>query len=608
MADTVIPIKIDPSAAVEGMKKISQGAKELGVDMEEALGKNIPKSMNRTEEAVERGSNKISTMFRNLGKRVKEDLKTAFDVGSVMQGLNMAKTFAEGTKQIFDMERAFDRLNTRLGLSNSQMLNFKKNVMDAAAASGQRSQDILPGVETAASKGGVKSPAQLSSIAGTLAQARAVTGEDVTSLSGKIVQIIQDRGEEVTAKSFKQTMDAIQGTRVSGNFANAGEAADAIGNVTHGLRPDMLKQLGIGTREAGGLSAAASLSGEEGQGVLKGLLAMAASPGGGNLINSTLGKNIVDQKTGKLDVNALGKINKNNLGQFSGSTMAQTLGVDEAAFARFIESMKKGQGNFTNVVDGINENSSQFAIASDNLAFQFDHFTESVKVGAAEIGDGLSSAVHSILKGDIKGALKGVTSSATAATNHAGALGAGLAVSVGSALLMGGGIRSLFGKIGGGIAKGKLAEAAGIQPVYVTNFSEMAANGGGGAVGTAAQAAGMGMMKTLAANAMVLGGASMGEIGMMGAGAIGMAGVGLAGAGAAGYGIGSMLNGMGGNEGWLGDALYNMMNPDELKASTAVPDQDFAGVKQAIIDGHKAIAAEQKPVMTQPGSVPLRGG
>src|ERR1700685_3048851 len=336
-------LDLDPRKVLDALLEMSEGAKKLADDIESSLGKNAVKSIDKLESKTETGTQKITTMFRNLGTRVKEDLKTAFDATGILAGAKFAKDLGEGVKQVFEMERAFDRLNTRLQLSTRQMTDFKNQVGRKVAGTGQKLEDVLPGVESAAARGGIKSPEQLSSIAEALGKAKATTGEQTEGLSDTVIEILKSQGKKVTADSFKQTLDALQATRTSGAFKTATEA----GGANEQLSP-MAKRMGLGTRELGGLAATASQSGAAGQDILRQLMEQANTPGGKDKLNAIFGPKLFD-KQGKLQAGNIANINTGRFGQFSPQVMEEATGIKGAAGAdleRFVQAFKGGMGDF----------------------------------------------------------------------------------------------------------------------------------------------------------------------------------------------------------------------------------------------------------------------
>jgi hypothetical protein len=483
-------VGLDPKAVLAAMEKMAKGAAETADKIEDALGKDAPKSIKKFEEAAENGTNRVTSFFRNLGQRVREDLKTAFDATGVLAGAKFAKDLGEGVKQVFEMERAFSRLNARLGLSNSEMLNFKKNLGSKVAATGQKLEDVLPGVETASAKGGVKDSKQLANIGESLAKVKAATGEDVEGLSESVVEILKKQNIKVTDKSFKDTVDAVQGTRTAGAFKTSGDAANAIQDLSpYG------KQMGLGTREMGGLAAMASKSGDSGQGILKQLMEQGSTAGGKTKLNALFGQNVFG-KNGKLDASAIGKIDTGRFGEYSQQTMSESTGIQGANGAdlkRFVESFHEGLGEYNKVISGSNETAAQFDIATDNMASKIDRFKEQSKEAAREIGESVSQMGKDLLNGHFSSLGKDAKNVGSSLWENKGTVGAGLGITAGVGMLAGGGINRLLKKIpGGGLlggaVAGEAAKAAGITPVYVTNISEM--GGGAGALSKFGGAAG----------------------------------------------------------------------------------------------------------------------
>lgn len=505
-----IDIGLDPAKVIASLHEMSAATMKLAEDIDQALGKDAPKSIDTLADKAEKGTGQIQTFFRNLGKRVKEDLKTAFDATGVLAGAKFAKDIGEGVKSVFDMERAFDKLNTRLQLTGKAYANFKKDLGSKVAATGSKLEDVLPGVESASSRGGVKSASQLAGIGEALGKSKQITGEGTEGLSDTVIEILKSQGKKVTEDSFKQTLDALQGTRVAGSFKSASEAGHAI----EGLSP-YAKQMGLGTRELGGLAATAGKSGAAGQDILKQLMEQASTPGGMAKLNSVLGQQIF--KNGKLDAGAIGKVNTGRFGQYSQQVLESATGLHGASgadLARFVEAFKNNMDSFQTVVQGSNETSKQFEVATDNLASKVDKFKQRLMETGREVGDGFSSAANSLMKGDVKGAAAAAGGALGSAWENKGDVAAGLGITAGVGILAGGGLKGLLGKAGGGVlgslAGGAVADAAGIQKVFVVNMGDGIGGGLGGVTGAAGKLAKFGGLATAGA----YGGAALAGVGL----------------------------------------------------------------------------------------------
>lgn len=485
MAETKIDIELDPKNFKKSIDDLIEAVKNLSTIIEGQLGREAPRSFQKLEESAEKGTSKIKQMFKDLGEKVKDSLKNAFNVAAVAGGFKLGKELISGVKEVFDLEKAFDKLNSRLQLTGRAYQDFKKQIGTSVASTGQKIEDIFPGVEVAASKGNIKSTKDLSIIAQSLGEAKATTGEETESLADTITEILKNQNKKITGESFKETLNALQATRVTGAFKTAGEAGSTIKSITHGISADQLKKMGLDTRELGGLAAAASKGGEQGPEILNHLLNQAANQAGGaNYLNKVLGVNLFDKK-GKLQAGEFQKINKNRFGQYSEQALASATGADQAGLSRFLDTMKTSMADFSKVTKGANETADQFKIATDNLASGVDQFKEKTKNVGREIGDDLAEAAQDLLKGNYEGALEKAKGAGQTIIDNkslvAGATGAaGLA-----AVLTGGGIDALFKKSSGGGLGGSVGDSVmggllggktsseGATPVYVVNAAEI---------------------------------------------------------------------------------------------------------------------------------------
>lgn len=177
------------------------------------------------------------------------------------------------------------------------------------------------------------------------------------------------------------------------------------------------------------------------------------------------------------------------------------------------------------------------------------------------------------------------------------------------------GIAGRFGGVGVGVATGKALEAAaGVTPVYVTNWSEMSGASGAGLLGTggaaaaAAGAAGVGLLAKLrgvAATAAILG---TSPLALAGARAV-AGGVGLA--GGAGYAVGSGIYryGMAGNAagdgvGELVARFLGMLGNEEAQRSVSIID----ALKGAKVGGEVTVRVMADPSLAVQSNVKPHNG
>ncbi len=474
MADTKIAISLDPQDVIQSLKRISQEAKSVSDSLQNDLGKNASSSINDLKNNAENGTNQITKFFSNMGTRIREDLKTAFDLSSVIAGANFAKQIGEGVKSVFDMERAFDRLGVRLKLTGSQMDDFKRSAGQAVSSAGVDLKDVNPGLMEAAGRGGVRSPEQLTMIARSLAESRQIDPTlDTGAMTDNIAEILQRQGLKMDGTNFGATMDAINAATANGGFHNSGDAATQIAKLAQYSTTN-----GMGTRQIAGLATVASQGGDASRSLLNQILAAGGDVDHGARINSLFGQQVF--KDGKLDPEALGRVNTKQFGSDAVFGAATGLGgANGGDLKMLIDTFKNNMGSFKTVVDGTNETADEFGKATQSWAAQTELFKKRLTNTGREIGDSLVETITGLYRGDSGKAASGLNHGMQSLKDNAGDLAIGGALTVGAGLLMGGGLRGLIGSA--------TASAAGEQKVYVTNASEISGpmSGGLASLGTA---------------------------------------------------------------------------------------------------------------------------
>lgn len=595
MSDETIKLGLDPAQVLAALKEMATKSEELAKQIEDALGKDAAASIKKLEDTAEKGSGRIGNFFNNLGKRVKEDMKTAFDFSRVMAGVKFTDEIAKGAKQVLDMERAWDRLNVRIGASAKTFGAFKTELGKGVSATGASLEKVLPGVEAVVARGGLKDTTELGKIGEILAKAQAATGEETGNMAEQLVDSIQARGMKVNAATMKEAIDAAMAARNAGTFGTATEAASAIAHVS-----PFAKQMGLGTRETAALAAQASAAGGPGVDILRQLMERGTQVGQQGALNQLLGANIF--KGGKLDSNALGNINLSKFKGLSEQQMAGITGFSGASgddFVRFVQAFKQGNDRFKSVLSSSDDTAKAFEASTQNFAARLDRFKERLTNAGREIVGGLSQSAEGVFSGNKDKIKGGLAQAGAGIKDNAGTLAAGTAGTLAMGLLFGGGLRNLMGgQIGtaAGIARGKgIQQATGVQPVFVVNAKEI----GGGAMEKIAPFAGLGKF-----------GGAMGVLG----------------AGAAGYGVGSLINEIPGvSDAVVGifDSIAKMFGGGSMNNDQAMKagEEQFRKAREqtemlraAIREGAREgtsqarIRLEQKGPMTNPSAVAPRGG
>jgi hypothetical protein len=251
------------------------------------------------------------------------------------------------------------------------------------------------------------------------------------------------------------------------------------------------------------------------------------------------------------------------------------------------------------------------ANAADQASRLKNTLSEAANDFAKPINETIANAIKYLLNSKEQGGL-GLGGGAIAGGAAAGAVGVYAA-----SRILPGVLGKLAGRTGGlaaGVAEGKaLQAAAGVQPVYVTNWAEMQGGGGGaGLLGMGGAAAGGAAAVGLAAKLRNMVGVAsllgMAPVGIAGAAAT-ATGVGLAGAAGAGIGTGIYKYGLQGNKagegiGELVARFMGMLGSEEAKRSVAIND----ALKNSKVGGEITLRVLGNPnVAVQTETRPLNG-
>lgn len=223
------------------------------------------------------------------------------------------------------------------------------------------------------------------------------------------------------------------------------------------------------------------------------------------------------------------------------------------------------------------------ANAADQASRLKNTLRESAEGFARPINESIANAIKYLLNSKEQGGM-GLSGGQIMGGAAAGAVGVyALSRIVPSA------IGKLIGRTGGlaaGVAEGKaLQAAAGVTPVYVTNWAEMngggsgAAEAAGGAAAAAVAAGKLGKLRNVVSAAALLAHAPMGVLAGAGTAGLGTMAAGVGAAGLAGYGVGTLgyKYGLEGNKGGdaIGESVAKVLaffGNEEAQRSLAVTD------------------------------------
>ena len=576
MADNVTSQKIviDGAEASAGIKRVNSDLKTAAMDMNKSLVDNSKQFVQNETQIKQWGKSAVDELKR-FGQASIENAALGAKAAALSLGNDALKRGArDAVGMIFELSEAHADMQSRLGASTEQMEKWDKAVFDSAT----------------------KSKANVASVQDSFKSlVDTFNPDDVAKMMDPIGQgvLLAHGNAEATSDFLKKTVGA-QGKTLSEGGMDALSGADLLKRRGQGfgttesymaalgsLDANAVQKSGLNMRDLAGIIAGVTKTGIDPARALAGVsgLLNANADGKLNPLATLLGsKNGSMMKNGKLNLDMLGS------GQAKHLT---NLGGDEATSLKLFQEMTRLQGaegealfntirhldKFSETVDAVKKDQQTLGqsakLAANSLGASYQSMKNEIVIGTTKILKSLETPFKSLLDGNIGKALSEAPHAiggALSEASHHKALVGGALVSAGiGGMLLSSVKNTLFGgSKGGGLMKGIVSKAG--MRVYVTNASEI--RGESGPVGAIEDTASkmvksggfMAMFRGLAANAAVLGGASMGEIGAMGAGAIGMAGAGVAGAGLAGYGIGKGINYVTGNTGQMGEKLYDMIH------------------------------------------------
>jgi hypothetical protein len=525
MAETTIVqkiiLKVEEFSA--SLKKATADTKTATDDMNKAMTGNS-KVLSQNEEQVKKWGKSVGDELSKVGEKFVDNLKTGAKAMTLDAGRDAIKQAGrDAVGMAFHFSKAFAEIKSRSNASSADLEKWQRSLMQTSANVGANMDSMAESFKDMFSS--VSNPDELLKIMDSVGKAAAMGDGDTTKVSNNVMGALKGQGKEVNKTNVDEYLHSADVLRRHSQFGSMDESMGAMSSMNQAE----VGRSGLSQRELANAMAAMTATSDKTKGVAGLSALMHANDNGlteGSVLASILGTgHSLSGKDGKFDISKL-------QGKY-GNLLKMGGGTDKGA----MEVFKKVSGLSGNEAEGIvmaMKNSDKLGkeLASaandtktfaksaeegaDNLEQSYKKFENGLILGVTDILGGFQKPLKALLSGDIGGAISGSGSALSQAgsgiMNHK-ALVAG---AIGTTAIAGSLITSLIGKIGGpastavGVAKGKALQAAGVQPVFVVNASEI--GGGGGGLGAAA--GGMGFM---------------GKLGLVG------------GAGALGYAAGSAL-------------------------------------------------------------------
>ncbi len=527
MAEAKISVRSDLLKIAEDLVTIANASQETGQALTE-VSKAVGKNVNDQISLVSGGMNKMRALGRDLARQLGSDLKSLFGANAVLSGLKLNEQFSGSIKQAVQLNDTIRNLAPVFGMNQQKAEDFKRSLVKNLSEIGVGA-DAAANALTGLSTTGVRSPGALEEYAKTASQLAGITAQkgQEGSIAKGLAGVVRAQGGDVNDKTAMQRVsdDVIRIRNATGKSAT--EALGMLEKLFSVTNSDLKSRV----KQGGGvaLATAALFGGEGSTGFLERYLqtdryarTAMESQGLGRLIGNN----------GALNPAAFEQTLSAAKGRGSGNVEAglKTFGMsDEEAkgFLRLTEALRENASAIEAArrsTVNINEEYRKTMSFGDAFRANINRVKGNLSEAGSSLGDffqrsaeglGLGGAAASVRKYfGIEGATQGLVKSSE---NDAlsGAVVGGSALL--SAILLGGGLKTIGGALGGGIIGGALKKQAyegvtgeKVQRVEVINWP--------GEFGALTTAAG-------------------GALGAIGKGAL----VGLA--GAAGYGAGTLLEG-----------------------------------------------------------------
>ena len=511
------------------LDKIIKELKRIN-DMNKEVGAGFKKTGDQIGEGVRKQTRDTITMMerlRELGKAVlgglKDDFKALAGINALQGALALNKQFQGSIKESISLSDTIRKLGATFGISQDKFSSFKSKLVQGMGEIGASSDAAAKVLESLADSTvrDENSLLRYSKIASQLASLSREQGNEGGVAQG-IERVLVSQGKNANAPGEAERVahDVTKAAVASG--MKASEVLGSMQKMFDGMDPE--KRKNISTRALAEQAVAAQTSGGATVHLFEQFSKMSRERSGQF---QAMGLSSLFGPDGKLNMAAIPDIKKR---------MAATgLSPKEAALAATGEEQSaEGLVRLLDNADRVGDALKRLEGATDDYektAAKSRTLQEAFNANVNKVKGSISTAMDKYGIGD---PIKGVTDALSGAADEKTGMGSAAVVAGGglmAAVLAGGGIKAIGGLLNGGgglaggVAKGKALEEAGIQPVYVTNFSEFGRGKGGGVTDLIEKGKGLTGIAGKAA-------------GIAGKGA------GLASAGMAGYEIGTAINGV----------------------------------------------------------------
>ena len=597
-------IKLNVEPYTGPLNKLRSESKSVHTEVQSDLLHNSAAHKQNEEQVKKWGASVTAELVKYKNAALSNLATGAKALTLGLGGKAISKATDDAMALAFSFSKAFSEIRSMGKGSEADLNSWEKSIRSISEKTGAHMDSMANAFKNLSQS--VKDPGQLMGVMSSIGKAAAMGDGDASRVQATLTKSLQEQGKDISVGNVDDMLHSADVLRRHGSgMGGIEDTLDSMG----GMDQNAVRRAGLSSRDLANSVAAMTQAGggkEQGMAGMQGLLKLFDDKNESRAILEGVIGNVTNSK-GQLDLHKLkGKyahLAASGGGVDDGAKKMLAIGGLSGQEAEGVLAAMKNADKLGQELDAAAADTTSFAESAekgaDNLGVAYQKFEAGLVNGVTDILGGFREPLKKFLQGDLGGAVKGAGGGIAQAiggiADHPLLVGGALATVMGGGALIGGLLKTIPGLggaagVAGGVAEGKMLEkATGVTPVFVTNFSEFSGGGSAGGQGMVAQGAGfaMKMLKGGAANAALLAGSSMAEIGALGAGAMAMSAAGVVAAGAAGYGAGMLLNKVTGNDrGEMGSMLYDAMYGDKEEPQKVVveihsKDPAFSGVPKS---------------------------